>query len=112
MFGGFGYDAILSVQQTRDGGFILGGHNGFADALVIRLDSAGRTVWERSFGGNEVDVIYSIRETSDGGFIFGANSFSDASGSKSSPNLGGSDFWIVRLDSNGAKQWEQTYGSS
>jgi hypothetical protein len=62
----------------------------------------------------------SIVQTSDGGFFVAADSTSPPSGNKTSPYYGGGyyfgewsgDFWILRLDSDGNKIFEQTFGGT
>ena len=116
-FGGSGNDVLSSVQQTSDGGFILGGWSfspadgnkvstnfGGADIWLVRLDSAGNKLWETSYGGTADETNVTIQCTSDGGFIFGTISRSGASGNKSNVADGA---WVVRLNNGGNKQWEQ-----
>ncbi len=124
-FGGSDYDALTSLQQTSDGGFLLGGVSasgagglktspGFGgyDFWIIRVDASGNKLWDRSFGGQDNDWLYSVQQTADGGFILGGWSLSAPSGNKLSPNYGGADYWIVRLDQSGNKLWEQSFGGS
>ena len=115
-----GDDHCNSLQQTSDGGFILGGSSAappdplgstFApDFWVLRLDSNGEKLWDRPFGGSGDDTLYSLSQTRDGGFILGGTSDSGMDGSKTTSNLGGHDFWVLRLDPEGKELWEQTYG--
>lgn len=119
--GGTKTDYAESIQQTADGGFIVGGwslsnnddvsgnHN-YADYWIVRLDTAGNIVWQKSLGGSLYDEAYSAKETSDGGFIVAGYSYSvngDVSGSH-----GSGDGWIVKLDSSGNLQWQKSLGGS
>ena len=122
-FGGVVYDQITSLQQTTDGGFILGGisssppsgnktspNYGGNDFWVVRLDSNGNKLWENEFGGPGDDELTCLQQTADGGFILGGYSDSPPGGTKTSPNYGGYDMWVVRIDANGNKLWDQSYG--
>jgi hypothetical protein len=125
-FGGDQTDWVSSLQQTADGGFIVGGTSpsdasgnktspGFGgnDYWVVRLDASGNKLWERSFGGTGGDVLMSVRQTSDGGYILAGHSYSSAdSGNKTSTNWGDDDYWIIRLNGNGNELWQQSYGGT
>jgi gliding motility-associated-like protein len=54
----------------------------------------------------------SIITTKDGGYLIGATSFADAGNEKSENSRGDSDFWIIKIDAAGAKQWDKTLGGS
>jgi uncharacterized delta-60 repeat protein len=61
--------------------------------------------WARSFGGSADDILNApIHQTSDGGYIVAGVTYSFGSG--------GSDFWIMKLNSNGEVDWQKTYGGS
>lgn len=124
-FGGSSWDDLYSVQQTADGGFILGGRSqsglggnkispnfGGQDYWVVRLDTDGNKLWERSFGGTSGDLFGQVCQTADGGFILVGGSPSGTSGNKTSLGFGNQDIWLVRLDAQGNKLWEQAYGGS
>jgi hypothetical protein len=66
--------------------------------------------WQRSFGGTNGDIASAIRQTSDGGFIIGGYSWSSASENKTSTNFGDADYWLLRLDRNGDKLWDFSFG--
>jgi hypothetical protein len=122
-FGGAGYDAAYAIEPTPDGGFIVGGesasvpggtkaspHFGVTDFWIVRLDAAGNKIWERSYGGNGIDQLTALQTTPDGGCIVAGNSDSGVTGNKGATNFGGSDFWVLRLDSSGNRVWERTFG--
>jgi len=97
-FGGSQYDSADSVQQTNDGGFVIAGATceyglGGHDAWLIKTDSAGNKIWDKTFGGSDMDEANSVQQTTDGGFII--------AGSTSSYGAGGSDAWLIKTDANG-----------
>jgi hypothetical protein len=128
-YGGSCSEMLWSLKPAADGGFILGGEScsvtdgnksspkyGAYDAWVVRVDANGNKLWDRSFGGSngyqDWESIYSLQETADGGIILGGRSDSGMDGNKTSPNYGGVDCWLIRLDRDGNKLWEQSYGGS
>jgi hypothetical protein len=124
-FGGTNFDGIHALEQTADGGYVLGGisfsdasgnkasaHYGSGDYWIVKLDAGGNRLWDNSFGGSSNEVLRSLQQTSDGGFILGGISFSGISGNKTSASQGAGDFWVVKLDGNGNKQWEKSYGGN
>ena len=124
-FGGSANELLWSVLETSDGGFLLGGSSfssnngtrtsallGGNDFWIVRTDSEGNPLWDRSFGGSGDDYILSLSQTADGGFAAGGGSTSVNNGNKSSPNFGGIDYWIVRMDAAGTKLWDRSFGGS
>ena len=124
-FGGTGADVLYNAIPTTDGGFLLGGESssgtngnktapsrGGRDIWIIRLDSSGAKLWERSFGGTLDDGLFSMLQTTNGDFVLGGYSESGVTGNKTSPNRGGRDFWVIRLDANGDAIWDRTYGGN
>ncbi|MBK9638708.1 MAG: hypothetical protein IPO63_13185 [Bacteroidetes bacterium] len=121
--GGSLSDNLYSIQQTSDGGYILGGCsksnisrdktencNGFDDYWIVKVDSLGVIQWENTIGGSIIDYLYSIQQTTDGGYILGGYSGSNVSGDKTENCIGGYDYWIVKVDSQGVIQWQKTIG--
>ncbi|MEO8150571.1 MAG: PKD domain-containing protein [Bacteroidia bacterium] len=124
-FGGNAGDFMSSLQQTVDGGYILGGWSasnitgnktqlswGSNDFWIIKIDSQGNKQWDKDYGGTDNDALQCIKETTDGGFILGGWSYSGNNGDKSQPSWGNADFWIIKVDSIGIKQWDKRYGGS
>ncbi|GAB3842519.1 hypothetical protein GCM10028821_50890 [Hymenobacter jeollabukensis] len=122
-FGGSNSDVLYALQQTRDGGYILAGSSaspasgdksqataGALDYWVVKVDAQGLKQWERTLGGSGTDQLRALQQTSDGGYVLAGGSNSPVSGDKSQSSRGDYDFWVVKLDSLGAKQWDRTLG--
>ena len=120
--GGIYYDELRSIEQTRDGGYILGGYSnspasgnktedniGIGDYWVVKLDIKGEIEWQKTIGGDKDDQFYVVHQTYDGGYLLGGNSNSGANNFKSKGNGKGTDFWIVKLEEDGMIQWQETY---
>ncbi|MCE3277984.1 MAG: hypothetical protein K0S44_175 [Bacteroidetes bacterium] len=108
-FGGAGNDSLTCLQQTSDGGYIICGSTksfgaGDFDVFVIKLNSSGGRVWNKTFGGTEADYGNDIKTTSDGGYII--------TGSSKSFNSGDERVYLLKLDVNGNLIWSETLGES
>ncbi len=124
-FGGDQEDILYAMAPTPDGGWILGGTTksgangtksspgfGATDYWVIRVDAEGRQVWEATFGGVGDDDLTALAVTPDGGFLAAGESYSPAGGNKTSDTFGSADYWVVRLDADGHKLWDRSYGGN
>ena len=125
-FGGMGYDYLCSLEQTTDGGYILGGYSssgtggdktqpswgGSFDYWIVKIDSLGIKQWDKRFGGTLYDYFYSLKQTTDGEYILGGYSNSGISGNKTQPSWGGGDYWIVKINSLGMKKWDKRFGGT
>jgi hypothetical protein len=101
-FGGANIDQGKSVQQTSDGGYIIVGFTctyevNSSDVRLFKTDSAGNTVWDKTFGGGTVwDEGNSVQQTTEGGYIIGGST--------------GAGVWLVKTDASGNKVWDKTLG--
>ncbi len=103
-FGGISNEEGKSVIFLDDGGFAIGGCTdsygaGRADFWLIRTDSTGKKLWDRTYGGEKNDICEDMRRTSDGGFLLTGYSSSFGSGDK--------DIWVVKVDSLGMSVGEE-----
>ena len=131
LFGGSADDRGHDVIQLSDGGFAVVGYSkssdgsatvneGQHDNWVLRTDSNGTLLWQKSFGFLGHDHAYNIIATSDGGLFF--NGFLDVTASngqgqegKRSPvskKHGVGEFWCHKLDSEGNLQWRRYFGGT
>ena len=67
-------------------------------------------LWQLNVGGDDWDELRSMEETADGGVIMGGFSYSGISGDKTEDKMGAVDFWIIKVNSSGAIEWQQTIG--
>ncbi len=122
--GGTGSDLLYDIQQTADGGYILGGESssplsgdktenrigGEPDYWIVKIDNAGNVEWDNTIGGTGDEGFSSLDQTSDGGYIIGGTSHSAISGDKTEGLIGDNDYWIVKLNSAGVVEWDETIG--
>src|SRR5438876_387018 len=98
-----------SMKQTADGGYIVAGSTnssgvpGHPHASVLKLDSLGNVVWQKTYGGTGPDSASSIDQTTDGGYVV-AGSFMNSTASHSAP-------WVFKLDSTGNIVWQKTFSA-
>ena len=96
-----------SVQQTSDGGYIIGGFtNGLGeggDFYLIKTDSGGDKSWEKNYGGTELDWGFSVTQTVEGGYVVAGYTYSFG--------LSLGDAYLIKTDSLGNMSWDSTYGS-
>jgi hypothetical protein len=121
--GGDTMDFLTAFIETSDGNYLAAGSSlssntgdknsisrGGADIWLIKLNSNGTTLWQKSIGGSGYDTLNKIIQTQDGGFILLSTSASPISGEKTENSFGSSDYWVVKLDENGTIQWQKTIG--
>jgi hypothetical protein len=121
MIGGNGDDSMIDIQQTMDGGYLIGGisdstdlddmsSHGMVDYLIVKLDANGLIEWKKLYGGDKQDVLTCFTQTADGGYIFGGHTYStEISGEV---NHGESDCHVMKLDSEGNVVWQRMIGGS
>lgn len=121
---GSGDNQANSAVQTTDGGYVLAGNTrsygeGASDAWLVKTDSHGIMLWNRTYGGAGLvtlrsgagdvlvssdgagyDFAYSLIQTSDGGLAF--------AGKTLMPN-NYALAWLVKMDAAGNVEWNQTY---
>ena len=129
--GGNSDDQLTDVQKVKGNGFLLSSssaselsvnksQNYFGypspmqkyDYWVMKIDTSGSIIWEKTIGGILNDQIGGAASTDSGFYYLSGISFSPASGIKTSPQLGGGDFWLVVLDTSGNIVTQNSWGSS
>jgi hypothetical protein len=105
-FGGSNDDVAYSVQQTTDGGYILGGYtssfgSGFTDMYLVKTNSSGGLQWEKTIGGANYDWCFSLQQTTDGGYILAGGT------GYYLYRIGG--VYLVKTDPSGNVIWSRTF---
>lgn len=97
------YSDYYSIVQTADQGYVVAGR-GF---WLFKVDFQGSVLWSRTYALNDESYgiggeLYSMIQTRDGGFALAG---------AAQTNDGGNDFWLVKTNSAGVEQWNNTYNS-
>ena len=127
-YGGSEDDRGYSITQTPDGGYALLGYSysndldvtlnaGLQDYWVVKLDASGNINWQESFGYPGLDSGISFTQTNDNGFLLIGVLDVTASEGEGNTKLNnakhaGGDYWAIKLDASGNKQWSKYYGGS
>jgi hypothetical protein len=103
--GGTDNEEVEFVQQTADGGYILIGNTnsyyiGAFEIWFVKVDSNGNMQWNNTFGGTGQDKAYSVNQVP-GGYII--------AGYTGSSSAGDAEFWLVKTDTKGEVQWNNTF---
>ena len=125
--GGEDNEEIVSVEATRDGGYIVGGNfgsssitvdgielknNGSNDGMIIKYNKEGKAEWCNTVGGEYNDYISSVATTRDGGYIVGGN-FASSSVTIDGielENNGSIDGMIIKYNGEGKVEWGKSIG--
>jgi hypothetical protein len=104
--GGTGIDVGNEIIQTSDGGFIIAGYTtsfgaGQRDAFLVKLDSLGNVLWQKTYGTNLLEQAYSVKETYDGGLIISAFIYAATS-----------NLFLIKTNQNGDTLWTKNIGLS
>lgn len=128
-YGGSDDDRGSNLIQTTDGGYAVLGYskssngdilenNGFEDFWISKLNASGNITWEKSFGFSGADNGISLIQTNDGGYLLSGVLDVSASGgqgnskSSSTKRHAGGDYWVIKLNAIGEKQWSKFFGGS
>lgn len=120
-FGGDEIDEAWSIVKSGDGNFLIAGDTrsndvdisnniGAADIWLIKISPLGELLWEKTLGGTNFDAARDITATQDGGFLIAGSSRSNDV--DVSENKGQNDAWALKINSNGAIEWETSIGGT
>lgn len=119
-FGGSNEDEAIDIVQSNDGSYMVLGTtrsiNGDItgktttdlDYWLLKLNSDGEKQWDKTYGGSDIDQATSISKTNDGGYVI--SGFTGSTDGDVTENAGFHDYWIVKINSSGAIQWEKSFG--
>jgi hypothetical protein len=88
------WDEGFSIVQTTDGGYAVAGRTlsfgaGGLDVYLVKTDSAGNIVWNKTYGGTGTDFAWSVVTTTDGGYAI--------AGYTDPFSTGSSDIYLVKV---------------
>ena len=119
-YGGSYTDTPHDAVETADGYIIVGSsdsddvdinnNKGTYDFWVVKIDTTGNIIWEKSFGGSGIDEAWAITNTNDGNYLIVGDTRSNDQ--DVSNLLGAADLWIIKISPDGDLIWEKTMGGS
>ena len=109
--GGQSYEIGNSIQQTADGGFIIGGQtysygNLDGDFFMVKTDANGNVQWQKTYANAGLQEAHYVQIAATGGYLLVGDADSLANG------LGDTDIWLIRTDTNGDTLWTAVYGGT
>jgi hypothetical protein len=122
-YGGTKNEEFVSVVQTSDGNFVLGGntlsddgdvvgqHGLSQDVWLIKISKTGTILWQKCFGGEGWEQANGMMQTTDGAFALAGYTDSDNNGDVSAIR-GVSDAWLLKASATGVLQWQKPFGGS
>lgn len=136
-YGGSSDDRATKINKTSDGGYMLSGYSrsndgdvsgneGFHDMWIAKLDAQGTMQWDKNFGFSGSDQAYNAFQTTDGGYFLtgfldvtaSGGAGDDAQGNTGNDdsargnNHGVGEFWGIKLNASGVKEWRHYFGGS
>lgn len=113
-YGGAEVERAYSLVETSDEGFALAGERIVSEGdgyrawrfWLVRTDEDGNMLWNQTYGIAN-DGARSLVRTSDGGFALAGFTYI---WDPANLGVGNYDFWLVKTDSKGVMEWNQTYG--
>lgn len=102
---------MARVCCTVDGGFAMVGGVSLGSNLqnveLLRTDAAGQLLWAQQYSGGTYNDVEHIEAAADGGFLLsGVCTIPGAT-----PNTSHWDGLVIKVDSTGAVQWQQKFGT-
>jgi len=95
------FDAI----EASDGNFYLVGSkrivNKYEDIRIIKTNSKGKKIWDKTYGGDKEDIGEGIIESEDNTFVVVAGTFSYGKAG---------DVLLMKINSDGEVIWQNNYG--
>src|SRR5207253_6116917 len=72
---------------------------GERDFWVVKINTNGQKLWDKTIGGNRNDILVSVHATSDGAYLLGVYSSTGINGDKTeaSKDFNFSDYWVVKV---------------
>jgi len=106
-----------------DNGYIIAGGTGSndgdvsysygnGDGWLVRIDSIGNILWEKTYGGSDSEAFSRIIPSSDNNFYLLGISWSSDGDISNDPYPGSPDYWIVKIDSSGNILWNKIVGGN
>ncbi len=120
-YGGISNDYGSTAVATADGGYFIIGHtmsndgdvsgnHGSLDNWVIRVNSVGTILWQKTYGGTGSDAVSGASMLGTGDLVIAG--YTNSNNGDVSGNHGGTDYWLLRIDPAGTILSQKCFGGS
>lgn len=101
---------IGGVSSSNSGAIKSENSRGGNDYWILKLDSAGTKLWDKTIGGSGGENLGAIT-LDNGDIVIQGISNSNISGEKSDNSFNSStDIWMVKVNNSGTILWDKTFG--
>ncbi len=115
-YGSTGDSGIVYLFPRNDGTNVVGGNFGSSagwGCMLAKHDADGNVIWQRNFSKGGGSVLKHMIETEDGGYLIMSESHrTDTNVLVHYGAWSSFDIWLLKVDSNGYKQWSKVIGGS
>ncbi len=120
-YGGTSEERSKKIIPTQDGNYVIIGSSisedgdvtnpfGGLDFWLVKINSQGNLIWQKSLGGSATDQGYDIIELPNGDLVVVGETLSNDEMVEG--NHGFTDAWIVRIDSQANLIWQNALGGT
>jgi len=103
---------VCGFSDSNSSGNKISPSNGQYDVWLVKLDTNGVILWDKSYGGSSTDLGYSITELSSNRILIAGDSQSNNSGDVSEYGNGGNDLWFFSINREGHLLEEKKIGGN
>ncbi len=107
-FGGNYNDVAESVIIDEKGNYLVTGYTELSynskDALLLKYDTDGNLLWQKTYGGTNDDWMSGICQANDGSYVLTGTTMSFGADAR--------DLYLIKTEENGDTVWTKTYGGS
>ena len=105
----YGNYYLLGASISSDGDISYDPYTDSWDFWIVKIDSAGTILWDKIVGGNADETLWTGTVTDDGGIV--ALGWTTSDDGDVTTYYGLCDVWLVKLNSDGEKEWDFTIGT-
>ncbi len=112
---------VLKNSQSNNEIVVFGGtysnngnvsyNHGKNDFWLFETNASGQIIWEQTYGGSDEEYTAQMLRTPDGGFLMFGETYSQ-DGDVGCNHSSNGDWWLVKTDSLGNKEWTRCLGGT
>jgi hypothetical protein len=121
-YGGSNAEGANDIITIETGYFIAGAtgssdgdisfYHGMGDAWLVRTDSIGNLIWEKTYGGSDSEEFRRMFQSTDGNYYLLGTSWSEDGDISHNPYPDTPSYWVVKIDIDGNIIWDKIVGGT